>query len=142
LMFIDLDGFKAINDTLGHDAGDLLLKGTARRLEKCVRETDTVARLGGDEFTVIMPLIDSLDAAAVVADRIIRSLSEVFDLDGKPGHVSASIGISILPGQASDASSLLHNADVAMYYAKRHGKANFQFFTADLEAPADRPPRP
>jgi diguanylate cyclase (GGDEF)-like protein/PAS domain S-box-containing protein len=141
LMFIDLDGFKAINDTLGHDAGDLLLKGTARRLEKCVRETDTVARLGGDEFTVIMPLIEGLEAAAMVADRIIRALSEVFDLDGKAGRVSASIGISILPGQANDASGLLHNADVAMYHAKRQGKANFQYFSPDLEAPADRPPR-
>jgi len=141
LMFIDLDGFKAINDNLGHDAGDLLLQGTARRLEKCVRETDTVARLGGDEFTVIMPLIESLDAAAVVADRIIRTLTEVFDLDGKQGHISASIGISILPGQAGDASSLLHNADVAMYHAKRQGKANFQFFAPELETPVDRPPR-
>ena len=141
LMFIDLDGFKAINDNLGHDAGDLLLKGTARRLEKCVRETDTVARLGGDEFTVIMPLVESLDAAAVVADRIIRSLGETFDLDGKTGKVSASIGISILPGQAPDASTLLHNADVAMYNAKRQGKANFKFFTPELETPADRPIR-
>jgi diguanylate cyclase (GGDEF)-like protein/PAS domain S-box-containing protein len=141
LMFIDLDGFKAINDTLGHDAGDLLLKGTARRLEKCVRETDTVARLGGDEFTVIMPLIEGLEAASMVADRIIRSLSEVFDLDGKPGRVSASIGISILPAQASDASSLLHNADVAMYHAKRQGKANFQIFTPELEARPDQATR-
>lgn len=142
LMFIDLDGFKAINDNLGHDAGDLLLKGCARRLEKCVRESDTVARLGGDEFTVIMPLIDSLDAAAVVADRIIRSLTEPFDLDGREGRVSASIGISILPMQASDASSLLHNADVAMYHAKRRGKANFQFYTVDLEAPPGAGGRP
>jgi diguanylate cyclase (GGDEF)-like protein len=141
LMFIDLDGFKAINDNLGHDAGDLLLKGTARRLEKCVRETDTVARLGGDEFTVIMPLIESLEAAAMVADRIIRSLSEVFDLDGKSGRVSASIGISILPGQAPDASTLLHNADVAMYHAKRQGKANYQFFAPELEVRPDQAAR-
>ena len=141
LMFIDLDGFKAINDTLGHDAGDLLLQGTARRLEKCVRETDTVARLGGDEFTVIMPLIAGLDAAAMVADRIIRSLTEEFDLDGKPGRVSASIGISVLPDQTSDASGLLHNADLAMYHAKRQGRANYQFYTPDLDVPEDRPPR-
>ena len=140
LMFIDLDGFKAINDTLGHDAGDLLLKGCARRLEKCVRESDTVARLGGDEFTVIMPLIESLEAAAAVADRIIRSLGEVFDLDGKRGRVSASIGISVLPMQASDASGLLHNADVAMYHAKRQGKANFPVFHPRIlrPIPADR----
>ncbi len=135
LMFIDLDGFKAINDNLGHDAGDLLLKGCARRLEKSVRESDTVARLGGDEFTVIMPMLDSLDAATVVAGRIIRSLGEPFDLDGRQGHVSASIGISILPEQAADAPGLLHNADVAMYHAKRSGKAMYKFYAADLEAP-------
>ena len=133
LMFIDLDGFKAINDTLGHDAGDLLLKSTARRLEKCVREADTVARLGGDEFTVIMPLIDNFEAAAIVASRIIKSLTEPFDLGGREGRVSASIGISLLPAQASSASQLLHNADVAMYHAKRQGKANYQLYTPELE---------
>jgi diguanylate cyclase (GGDEF)-like protein/PAS domain S-box-containing protein len=133
LMFIDLDGFKAINDTLGHDAGDLLLKMTARRLEKCVREADTVARLGGDEFTVIMPLIDSLEAAGIVAGRIIKALTEPFDLNGRQGHVSASIGISLLPAQASSANQLLHNADVAMYHAKRLGKANYQFYDSELE---------
>lgn len=134
LMFIDLDGFKAINDTLGHDAGDELLKSTARRLEKCVREADTVARLGGDEFTVIMPLIDNFDAAGFVAGRIIKSLTEPFDLSGREGRVSASIGISLLPAQASTAGELLHNADVAMYHAKRQGKANYQFFRPELEA--------
>jgi len=134
LMFIDLDGFKAINDTLGHDAGDELLKSTARRLEKCVREADTVARLGGDEFTVIMPLIDNFDAAGFVAGRIIKSLTEPFDLGGREGRVSASIGISLLPAQASTAGELLHNADVAMYHAKRQGKANYQFFAPELEA--------
>jgi diguanylate cyclase (GGDEF)-like protein/PAS domain S-box-containing protein len=134
LMFIDLDGFKAINDTLGHDAGDELLKSTARRLEKCVREADTVARLGGDEFTVIMPLIDNFEAAGFVAGRIIKSLTEPFDLGGREGRVSASIGISLLPAQASTAGELLHNADVAMYHAKRQGKANYQFFAPELEA--------
>ena len=133
LMFIDLDGFKAINDTFGHDAGDTLLVSTARRLEKCVREADTVARLGGDEFTVIMPQIDNFDAAGFVAARIIKSLTEPFDLGGREGQVSASIGISLLPAQASTANDLLRNADVAMYYAKRQGKANYQFFRPELE---------
>jgi diguanylate cyclase (GGDEF)-like protein/PAS domain S-box-containing protein len=133
LMFIDLDGFKAINDTMGHDAGDLLLKSTARRLEKSVREADTVARLGGDEFTVIMPLIDNFDAAAIVAQRIIKSLTEPFDLGGREGRISASIGISLLPAQATTASQLLHNADVAMYFAKRQGKANYQLYRPELE---------
>ena len=134
LMFIDLDGFKAINDTLGHDAGDILLKSTARRLEKCVREADTVARLGGDEFTVIMPLIDNMEAAGIVAGRIIKSLTEPFDLNGREGRVSASIGISLLPAQAESATQLLHNADVAMYHAKHLGKANYQFYDAALES--------
>jgi len=133
LMFIDLDGFKAINDTLGHDAGDELLRSTARRLEKCVREADTVARLGGDEFTVIMPLIDNFEAAGFVAARIIKSLTEPFELGGREGNVSASIGISLLPAQAPDAPALLHNADVAMYHAKRQGKANYQFYRPQLE---------
>ncbi len=133
LMFIDLDGFKAINDTLGHDAGDELLRATARRLEKCVREADTVARLGGDEFTVIMPLIDNFEAAGFVAGRIIKSLTEPFDLGGREGQVSASIGISLLPAQANTADDLLHNSDVAMYHAKRQGKANYQFYRPELE---------
>lgn len=133
LMFIDLDGFKAVNDTLGHDAGDLLLKQTAERLNICVRESDTVARLGGDEFTVIMPLIDNIDSTVVVADRILNSLTEPFDLDGQQGQISASIGISMYPDQASDDKQLLHNADVAMFHAKSQGKANYQFYRDGLE---------
>ena len=133
LMFIDLDGFKAVNDTLGHDAGDLLLKQTADRLGLCVRETDAVARLGGDEFTVIMPLIDNIESTIVVADRILVSLIEPFDLDGAKGQISASIGISIYPDQAEDDKQLLHNADVAMFHAKSQGKANYQFFKEGLE---------
>jgi len=137
MMFIDLDGFKAVNDSLGHDAGDILLKATAERLLNCVREADTVARLGGDEFTVIMPLLDSLEGAAVVAQRILNSLMQPFDLKGQEGRVSASIGISIFPAQAGDAQQLLHNADVAMYHAKRQGKANFQIWKPDFEADAE-----
>jgi diguanylate cyclase (GGDEF)-like protein/PAS domain S-box-containing protein len=137
LMFIDLDGFKAINDNLGHDSGDLLLKATAERLLKCVREADTVARLGGDEFTVIMPLLDSLDGATRVAGRILMSLTQPFDLNGQEGRVSASIGISMFPAHAGDAERLLHNADVAMYHAKRHGKANFQVWRQEFETGAE-----
>jgi diguanylate cyclase (GGDEF)-like protein len=132
-MFIDLDGFKAVNDTLGHDAGDLLLKQTGDRLGLCVREADTVARLGGDEFTVIIPLIDDIESTIVVADRILESLIEPFDLNGQIGQISASIGISIYPGQANDDKKLLHNADVAMFHAKSQGKANYQYFREDLE---------
>lgn len=138
LMFIDLDGFKAINDNLGHDAGDLLLQGTALRLIKSVRESDTVARLGGDEFTVLMPLLDSMDGATLVASRILVALTQPFDLNGQEGRVSASIGISIYPEQARGAEQLLHNADVAMYHAKRQGKANYQIWRQDLEAGAEK----
>ena len=133
LMFIDLDGFKAVNDSLGHDAGDLLLKQTADRLNFCVRESDTVARLGGDEFTVIMPLIDSIESTVVVAERILKSLTDPFDLDGQIGRISASIGISMYPDQAADDKELLHKADVAMFHAKSQGKANYQFYREGLE---------
>lgn len=141
LMFIDLDGFKAVNDTLGHEAGDLLLKGAAGRLRKCVRETDTVARLGGDEFTVIMTGLDGAEGAAQVAQRIIDSLTEPFDLsaDGggaREGRVSASIGIALLPRDGDAAEDILRNADAAMYYAKSQGKANFQFYREEL-SPVD-----
>ena len=132
LMFIDLDGFKAVNDTLGHEAGDLLLKGASERMLQSVRESDTVARLGGDEFTVIMPLLDGRDGAAFVADRILEQLVQPFDLDGSVGNISGSIGISLFPDQADDAQALLQNADAAMYRAKKEGKANYQFYTPDM----------
>ncbi|WP_404380815.1 PAS domain S-box protein [Caenispirillum salinarum] len=130
LMFIDLDGFKAVNDTLGHEAGDQLLKGAGQRLRTCVRESDTVARLGGDEFTVIMEGVEGCKGAAVVAQRVIDTLEVPFDLDGRAGRVSASIGIALLPEDAADSEELLRNADTAMYAAKSQGKANYQFFTA------------
>jgi diguanylate cyclase (GGDEF)-like protein/PAS domain S-box-containing protein len=137
LMFIDLDGFKAVNDSLGHEAGDILLKGAASRLRACVRESDTVARLGGDEFTVIMTTVDGAEAAAMVAQRIIDSLTEPFDLsaDGaarREGRVSASIGIALLPRDGDTAEDILRNADAAMYHAKDQGKANYQFYRTAL----------
>ncbi|MFL2769384.1 MAG: diguanylate cyclase domain-containing protein [Rhodospirillaceae bacterium] len=133
LMFLDLDGFKVINDTLGHDAGDLLLQQTAARLGLCVRESDTVARLGGDEFTIIMPLIDNIQSTVVVAERILHSLTKPFNLAGEEKKISASIGISIYPDQAADEKQLLHNADVAMFHAKAQHKGNYQFFRDGLE---------
>ncbi|WP_019644233.1 GGDEF domain-containing protein [Novispirillum itersonii] len=130
LMFIDLDGFKAVNDTLGHDAGDLLLKEAARRLASCVRESDTVARLGGDEFTVIMAGIEETACVHDVASRILRSLSVPFELgthEGRPqvGAVSASIGVALAPEHADDAETLLRLADSAMYRAKDQGKSRY-----------------
>ena len=132
LMFIDLDGFKLVNDTLGHDLGDHLLREAAARLGKCVRSGDTVARLGGDEFTIIMPNLHEPRDAPLVANRVLDALSKPFDLDGHGAFVSASIGITIFPDDARDANGLLRNADTAMYRAKEQGKANFQFYTADL----------
>ena len=132
LMFIDLDGFKLVNDTLGHDIGDLLLKEAADRLEECVRDGDTVARLGGDEFTIIMPNLDDHRNAPLLAQRVLDSLAAPFHLNGHETFISGSIGITIFPDDATSAHSLLKNADAAMYRAKEKGKANFQFFTTDM----------
>ncbi|MBR9971424.1 putative bifunctional diguanylate cyclase/phosphodiesterase [Magnetospirillum sulfuroxidans] len=134
LMFIDLDGFKLVNDTLGHDMGDLLLQETGRRLAACIRSGDTVARLGGDEFTVLMPNLGTYQNAPAVAGRILDTLKKPFDLAGREAFVSGSIGITVFPDDAADALSMLKNADAAMYRAKEHGKANFQFFTTDMNA--------
>ncbi len=134
LMFIGLDGFKLVNDTLGHDIGDLLLKEAAKRLGTCVRQGDTVARLGGDEFTIIMPNLADPRHAPLVSQRVLDALAEPFHLNGNETFVSASIGITIFPDDASEAKELLRNADAAMYRAKEQGKANFHFFTADLNA--------
>jgi len=132
LMFIDLDGFKLINDTLGHEVGDLLLQEAAKRLNQCVRRGDTIARLGGDEFTVIMPDLEDPRNSSMVAQRILDALAKTYILDGHEAFVSASIGITVFPDDGDSASHLLRNADAAMYRAKEQGKANYQFFTADL----------
>ena len=139
LMFIDLDGFKLINDTLGHDKGDDLLREAAVRISACTRDGDTVARLGGDEFTVIMPNLHDAKDTPLVAQRILDALAKSFDLGGTESFISGSIGITIFPDDAEAANDLLKNADAAMYRAKDLGKANYQFFTADLNAQvADR----
>jgi diguanylate cyclase (GGDEF)-like protein/PAS domain S-box-containing protein len=132
LMFIDLDGFKLVNDTLGHEIGDLLLKEAAERLATCVRTGDTVARLGGDEFTIIMPNLTDPRNAPLLAQRILDTLAKPFVLKGQEAFVSGSIGITIFPDDATKASELIKNADAAMYRAKEQGKASYHFFTADL----------
>ncbi len=132
LLFIDLDGFKLVNDTLGHDVGDMLLKEAAKRLGTCVRTGDTVARLGGDEFTIIMPNLDDPKNAPLVAQRVLDSLGRAFLLGGHEAFVSGSIGITVFPDDAKDAQELLKNADAAMYRAKEEGKANYQYFTVDM----------
>lgn len=132
LMFIDLDGFKDVNDLLGHDAGDLLLKQSAQRLTASVRPRDIVSRLGGDEFTIILPGITQTDDIAPIARRVLDTLRTPFDLDGRQGHVSGSVGIACFPEDAEDAEGLVKAGDAAMYLAKNQGKANYQFFTGAL----------
>jgi diguanylate cyclase (GGDEF)-like protein len=128
LMFIDLDDFKAVNDTLGHEFGDLLLKGVADRLKKCLREGDTVARFGGDEFTVLLESGET-DGAEKTAQRIVEALSNKFDLaSGREAFIGSSIGIVTYPSDGADAETLLKNADAAMYQAKREGKHCYRFF--------------
>ena len=131
VLFLDLDNFKVINDTLGHDVGDQLLKQAARRLGECVRTEDTVARLGGDEFVVLIEAAERHEAA-MTAQRLINSISMSYRLGEHECFVSASIGISMFPEDATDPNGLMRNADAAMYRAKDQGKNSFQFFTVAL----------
>ena len=132
LMFIDLDDFKLVNDTRGHDMGDLLLQSVARRLECCLRKSDTVARIGGDEFTCILPNIEKKEDLNIVAKKIIRALTTPFELKGHMVQISGSVGASLFPDDTEDFDKLIKNADVAMYHAKKRGKKNFQFFAESL----------
>jgi diguanylate cyclase (GGDEF)-like protein len=134
VAFLDLDRFKHINDTLGHDAGDQLLREMARRLRACVRESDTVARLGGDEFVVLLPEVSEEKAAAIVAQNILTACAKPFTLIGQEFRVTVSIGISAYPRDGLDEQTLTKNADIAMYQAKSEGKNNFQFYSEKLNA--------
>ena len=126
LLFIDLDGFKQVNDTLGHETGDRLLMTIAGRLSNCLRASDTVSRLGGDEFTVILRAIPNVQIAAQVAEKILSSITKPIVLDGYPIRVSASIGISVYPCNSQDSETLIKQADAAMYRAKRLGKNRYE----------------
>lgn len=132
VMFVDLDRFKNVNDTLGHNTGDLLLKAVAKRLKEIVRESDTVGRLSGDEFVIILPDIALPDNVTVVAAKILERISEVFVLNELEVYITASIGVSIFPGDGSDGENLLKNADAAMYFAKEQGRNNFQFYSSAI----------
>ncbi len=140
LMFLDLDRFKPINDSLGHAAGDRMLKDMASRLLECVAEDDTVARMGGDEFTLLLQPGASQQAALTraihVAEQILASLVKPFVLEGREFFVTASIGIALSPQDGNELSQLMKNADTAMYHAKERGKNNFQFYQADMNASA------
>ncbi len=136
LLFIDLDHFKEVNDTLGHDRGDLLLVEAGRRLKACVRESDTVARMGGDEFTVILTELPGGTYLDGILQKILRALAEVFQLGTEQVFVSASIGITLYPTDATDIEELFKNADQALYVAKGAGRNRFSFFTPALQEAA------
>ncbi|MBP2240383.1 diguanylate cyclase (GGDEF)-like protein [Cytobacillus eiseniae] len=132
IMFIDLDGFKEVNDTLGHDIGDALLKEVAHRLNRTVREEDFISRLGGDEFIIILEDTRKEDVTSI-GDRIITNISQPYPFSEKEAIVTPSIGIANYPDDGEDIHSLVQNADKAMYHAKNIGKNNFQFYTTDLK---------
>ncbi len=132
LMIVDLDGFKAVNDTIGHSAGDLLLKEVAARLLTCVRPTDTVARLGGDEFAILLPETPDHAAAEAVASCTIAKLSEPLEIVNRIVHIGASVGLAMFPHNGDNAEDLLSNADLALYQAKSEGRHCLRFFAPEL----------
>lgn len=133
LMFVDLDRFKVVNDTLGHRVGDELLKQVAERLRQCVREEDTVSRQGGDEFVVLLTGLDTSSSAALVAEKILTALAQPVYFEGHELAVTGSVGIACYPGDGADPETLMKNADLAMYRAKNVGRNNYQFFSPELE---------
>jgi len=132
LLFLDLDHFKEVNDTLGHPAGDLLLKSIASRLLACVRQTDTVCRQGGDEFVLLLPEINQPEDAILTARKVIAAMVPAHELGAHQVAVTLSLGISLFPEDGADPETLVEAADIAMYYAKRSGRNNFQVFTQAL----------
>ena len=134
VLLIDLDRFKLINDTLGHDTGDEVLRQVTARLRQCLSETDIISRFGGDEFAALIRDIDDADAARAAAKRVLAAVDQPYRLNGEEYHLSASIGISTFPGDSVDATALLRNAELAMYRAKDQGKNNFQFHSPQMNA--------
>jgi len=136
VMFLDLDLFKAINDSFGHSFGDSLLKEFAKRIQACGREQDTVARVGGDEFVTMLSSAKDAAGAAIAAERVMDALNENFVIQGQSLSVSCSIGISMFPEHGTDSETLIRNADAAMYCAKSDGRSKVRFFTDEMNAVA------
>lgn len=138
VLFVDLDNFKNINDSLGHDAGDELLRGVSRRLSQCIRLEDSLARQGGDEFIVLLDTIDDSRGGSVVAQKILNALRQPFRVSGVEQHVSGSVGIALFPEDGRDPQTLMKNADTAMFHAKAQGKNTYQYFTAQMNIAVKR----
>jgi diguanylate cyclase (GGDEF)-like protein len=136
VLFLDLDHFKDINDSLGHAIGDQLLQSVAIRLVSCMRATDTVSRQGGDEFVILLAEIGQPQDAANVAENLLAAFDLPHQIGGHELHTSLSIGISVFPDDGADVAVLLQNADTAMYHAKTNGRNNYQFFSSDMNTHA------
>jgi diguanylate cyclase (GGDEF)-like protein len=134
VFFIDLDRFKIINDTMGHDAGDQLLKEIAKRLNQTMRSVDVIARLGGDEFVILIEEVTDSNQVAIIAHKILSTVSEPTVIMGEECRVTASIGISMYPKDAGEEQALIKTADIAMYFAKEEGKNNYQFYSKDIQS--------
>jgi len=134
VLYMDLDNFKTINDSLGHSVGDQLLKAAANRLQSCLRESDTVARLGGDEYVILLPITTHEEDVVVTVTKIISAFQESFFIDEHKLHVTVSAGISLYPLDGKDVDTLLKNADAAMYKAKEKGKNSFQFYNTAINS--------
>src|SRR5690606_25294333 len=128
VLYIDLDHFKAVNDTLGHAVGDEVIKQAAARLWGTTRESDLLARLGGDEFALLLRPIDNADTAARVADRIIKAMCSPMNIKGQQIEIGASVGIAVGPGDGATTDTLVKNADLALYKAKSEGRSTYHFF--------------
>lgn len=128
VMFMDIDFFKSVNDTLGHNIGDKLLRSIASRLKTCVRDTDTFARIGGDEYNILLTQISGAEDAAIIANKLISKIKPVFLIDGHGLSITTSIGISIYPNNGEDAETLLKHADIALYHVKEHGRDNYAVY--------------
>jgi diguanylate cyclase (GGDEF)-like protein len=137
MLFVDLDHFKSINDTLGHAAGDQILQAASARMRGCVRHGDVVARLGGDEFVILSPKLSRPDDADFIAQKLLSAIAAPYAAaDGREIACTASVGIALYPYDSRDPEDLLHHADIAMYRAKRRGRNTFERFGPDSEAPA------